>query len=129
MAYVKIEAPDDLMPQVVDAFCRTYNYQSTVPVPDKQPPETQPNPESREQFAGRMIVKYMRSVVEADANNQAQISIKDDLKAVSDLLDAAAPNVFVTVDGPGGSSTSSQGTGTTTTPPPAAPMKKKGKKR
>lgn len=52
---------EDLHASIVEAFARAKKYQDTIPDPG-DPEQTIPNPESKEDFTGRMILAYVADV-------------------------------------------------------------------
>lgn len=53
--------------RIVDAFCAVYNYQTTIP----DNGGTIPNPENKNQFAKRMLARYVKDVVKGYEANLA----------------------------------------------------------
>lgn len=60
--------------RIVDAFATAYNYQAILPAtPLAIPPlPERPNPETKEQFARRMVRRYIRETVVSIEHNVAR---------------------------------------------------------
>ena len=73
-------------PEIVQAFCDTYNYNETVPDPtaidDMQP--WIPNPESKVQFTRRMVQEYIKNIVKAHRATRAADMARKGEEAVVD---------------------------------------------
>jgi hypothetical protein len=58
MAVISITISDAELPRVINAVCSQYNYQATV--------NGSPNPETKAQFAKRMMIVWLKDNVKAD---------------------------------------------------------------
>jgi len=83
MARITITYPSAWTPQVVDALCADNNYQATI--------DGQPNPESRDAFALRMVKGYVTGGVKR-GNREVKT---DAAGAAADVDDAAIETDFV----------------------------------
>lgn len=63
MAQFILTYPDPWGPRVRDALCANFGYQDTV--------DDAPNPESRTDFARRMLAEWLKSQVAAHESRQA----------------------------------------------------------
>ncbi len=75
--------------RVIDAFCRTYGYQETVPNPDYVPgdatdpenvvaavgQERIPNPETPADFTSRKVKEHMVSVVKSSEASETEVNL------------------------------------------------------
>lgn len=74
MARLTFDIPDGQLRRVLDAFAVAYGYQDRLPGParpDGAPGPEVDNPEGRERFARRMIIKYITDVVKGVEGNVA----------------------------------------------------------
>jgi len=58
MATISFDVPNAVLPRLADAFAATYGYQATLP-------DGTANPETKNQFAQRMVRQYARNVLAA----------------------------------------------------------------
>lgn len=91
MSNIIITIPSSKLTRVVDGICGNFNYQETIANPsyDPEEPESQEtisNPETKAQFAKRMVIKYVKDCVKAHEGRVAVQSAKDTIDAdVSDI--------------------------------------------
>lgn len=69
MANLTIQVPDAAVPRILDAFAAEYSYQDNVPDGSGG---SIPNPETRQQFAVRMIRDYLKNVTASHEGKLAQ---------------------------------------------------------
>lgn len=81
MANITIVIPDAQLTRVVDGICTHFNYQSILSGPG-QPPE--PNPETKNQFAKRMLITTMKSWVKEAEGNIAADNAREAVVSVID---------------------------------------------
>jgi hypothetical protein len=62
-ASMTITVPDEVAPQVINAFATLYNYQATIDTDENG--DDIPNPESKAAFTRRMIREYVKNVYKA----------------------------------------------------------------
>lgn len=65
MANITLTIPDAILQRVIDAAAQRNGYQATVPDPTNLPDGTRPNPESKQQFAKRMLAAVLKDWVKA----------------------------------------------------------------
>lgn len=72
MAQISITIPDSVLNRVVDAICAQHDYQATI--------NGAPNPETKSQFARRMIREFVKGCVRRQemADAQAAALVKAD---------------------------------------------------
>lgn len=110
MAQFTFTVPDELVPNILNAYASQFNYQTEVfnpeyvppaiPNPDYNPnipvsetntktipnpeyvgaPETIPNPETKQQFLKRIIITQIKRVVERAKTKELRITLKEDMK-------------------------------------------------
>jgi hypothetical protein len=64
VANISITIPDAQLTRVIDGIAGQHNYQITVPAPNPLDPPV-PNPETKSQFAKRMMIKWAKENVKA----------------------------------------------------------------
>lgn len=76
MATLVLTIPDAQLTRVVDGIAGQHNYQAMVPAPiPSDPPVT--NPETKNQFAKRMMIKWAKDSVKAWEASQAANTARD----------------------------------------------------
>jgi hypothetical protein len=86
MATISINIPDAVQPRVLDAFAATYGRPEEIPDPNHTPTGPGdvvmiPNPETKAQFAKKMLQQHVREVLtahEASAEAEAARQAKAD---------------------------------------------------
>lgn len=73
---ISITIPDAVGSRVVDGLAGQYNYQATIPAPNPLNPPV-PNPETKAQFAKRMVAKFIKDSVKAFEATQAAGTARD----------------------------------------------------
>lgn len=68
MAQIVVTVPDAVLQRVLDAFAAAYGYQATI--------DGSPNPETKAQFARRMVRQYVKNTVVAHEAEQAAITAR-----------------------------------------------------
>lgn len=71
MAVISITIPDAQINRVVDGVCLAYNYQATI--------GGSPNPETKAQFAKRMLIERLKQMVMQGEMRAVQESVKTGL--------------------------------------------------
>jgi hypothetical protein len=56
MATLTINFPDAIAPRVINGICKRFNYKATFE-------DGTPNPESKQQFARRKVIEFMKRAV------------------------------------------------------------------
>lgn len=80
MATLVLTIPDAQLTRVVDGIAGQYNYQTMVPgATPLDPPVT--NPETKNQFAKRMMIKWAKETVKAWEASQAANAARDSAAA------------------------------------------------
>lgn len=80
MATISIDIPDAVQPRVLDAFATVYGRPEQIPDPNDAT-KTISNPETKAQFARRMLKQHVRDVLtshEASADAEAARTAKAD---------------------------------------------------
>lgn len=83
MATISITIPNGSLTRVVDGVCGFFNYQATI-VPQVGDPF--PNPETKNQFAQRMLVVAAKSWVKSFESGQAAEVARAAANADADLI-------------------------------------------
>jgi hypothetical protein len=113
MAELVLTFPDDMLPDLVAAFCEAYNYPEALPNPDHEtpppmvpnpraaedgepenipdpdwtaPPATLPNPQPREEFAAWRVLVYGREVLTGWQAKKAATAVAAAREAVDDKV-------------------------------------------
>lgn len=76
MAQIVLNVPDGQQSRLVNGIAGQYGYQSTVPAPNPLDPPV-PNPETKGQFAKRMMLKWAKESVKAWEATQAAGTARD----------------------------------------------------
>lgn len=76
MASIQITIPDGVAARVTDGLAGQYNYQATIPAPNPLNPPV-PNPETKAQFAKRMVANFIKDSVKAYEATQAARIARD----------------------------------------------------
>ncbi len=84
MATISITIPNASLTRVVDGVCGFFNYQAFIQ-PLIGPPE--PNPETKNQFAQRMLVVAVKSWIKTFESQQAADAARLAANASADLID------------------------------------------
>lgn len=87
MASISITIPDAVANRVTNGLAGQYNYQATIPAPNPLDPPV-PNPETKAQFAKRMVAKFIKDSVKAFEATQAAGTARD--TAAADVETAIA---------------------------------------
>ena len=61
MARLSFDIPDEHIPVLLDAFAAVYNYQDQIEDPNEDVVRLIPNPESKQQFAKRRIINFIKN--------------------------------------------------------------------
>lgn len=72
MAQIIIDIPAGVTTRVLNAIAVKYGYQETLPAGTPEEPTTIPNPETKAQFAKRMVIKHVKDIVREYEASQAQ---------------------------------------------------------
>lgn len=80
MASIQITIPDAVASRVTNGLAGQYNYQATIPAPNPLNPPV-PNPETKAQFAKRMVAKFIKDSVKAFEATQAAGTARDTASA------------------------------------------------
>lgn len=91
--------PEESHATIVESFARAYNYQENIPDPG-DPDAVIPNPETKEQFAGRQVLSHVSNIVkdhtpDKDAVEAARVAAEAAVTAGVDTAMAAATVTFV----------------------------------
>jgi hypothetical protein len=99
MAEFKINIPDDQVQRVLDAVAMCHGYQATIPddnIPmDEWDEDTNyiPNPESKAQFANRIVREFLKKMVIACESKAAANTARAAAKATAEAeIDITDPN-------------------------------------
>lgn len=65
---ITLTIPDEKMSMVIESICANYNYQATIQQPDGS---MIPNPETKAQFAKKIVAFFIKENVKAYKANQA----------------------------------------------------------
>lgn len=69
MATITITIPNPLLNRVIDAYAYQHGYQDEIPSASAEPGPSQdiliPNPETKNQFVRRMLVRHVKQAVRA----------------------------------------------------------------
>lgn len=90
MPKITLDIPADQMERVINALCKKYGYKEKVKKPDvpqlmNRPEDFENNPESRAQFAKRMIIQLIKGIVKSIEVNDA---IRSANKVASDKVES-----------------------------------------
>ncbi len=84
MAQISITIPNGSVARVVNGVCGFFNYQAILIDPLG---EQTPNPETKNQFAQRMVVVNVKSWVKSFESQQAAEAARADANADAELID------------------------------------------
>ncbi len=84
MAQISITIPNASVSRVVDGVCGFFNYQAILISPIG---EQTPNPETKNQFAQRMVVVAVKSWVKSFESQQAAEAARAAANTSADLID------------------------------------------
>lgn len=76
MAQIVIAIPDGVAARVTNGLAGQYGYKATIPAPNPADPPV-PNPESKAQFARRMVRQFIHETVKAYEASQAANTARD----------------------------------------------------
>lgn len=76
MATISLIVPDGQLNRLVNGIAGQHGYQSTVPAPNPLDPPL-PNPETKSQFAKRMMLKWAKESVKAWEATQSANTARD----------------------------------------------------
>lgn len=74
---VKFTIPTAHTTRIIDGVCYEHHYQAEVPDPDN-PEKVIPNPETKAQFAKKMIVQWVKNCVKSYEGVQAAHAARDE---------------------------------------------------
>lgn len=83
MATIVLTVPDAQQNRLVNGIAGQYGYQVTVPAPNPLDPPV-PNPETKGQFAKRMMLKWAKDSVKAYEATQAANASRDAAAAAAE---------------------------------------------
>lgn len=86
MASISVTIPDAVLPRVLNAFASRYGYLATLTNADDQPVA---NPETKAQFAKRMLAEHIKRVVREEEAIAAELTARQQ-------TDAAQNDVIIT---------------------------------
>lgn len=76
MATISITIPDGVAARVTNGLAGQYGYKAIIPAPNPTDPPV-PNPESKAQFARRMVRQFIHESVRAYEASQASNTARD----------------------------------------------------
>lgn len=80
MAVINLTVPDGQLARLVNGIAGQYGYQATMPAPNPLDPPV-PNPETKGQFAKRMMLKWAKESVKAWEATQSANTARDTASA------------------------------------------------
>ena len=74
MANITLNIPADKIQLIIDSFCNTQGYQEEI---EGEGGEMIPNPETKAQFAKRMVIEYVKDTVLREEKRLYQLELDE----------------------------------------------------
>ena len=75
MAEIKLNIPADKIQLIIDSFCNVYGWKENIDDPEGE--DMIPNPETKAQFAKRMVIEYVKDTVLREEKRLYQLELDE----------------------------------------------------